>query len=97
MSWSERVKELAKGGLIIVALVTAFLLASGALTVLHHASCGRLDADRVSHLMPGHVTRGPDSIYVIGIGPGPPPSQIEAYWEAVSAMERAGCDVPGGR
>ena len=92
---SGRARELAKGGLIIVGLLAALLLGVGALTLIHHASCGRLDAERVSHLLPGHVTRGPDSRYVIGIGPGPPPSQIEAYWEAVSAMERAGCDVPG--
>jgi len=44
---------------------------------------------------PGHETRGPGSIYVIGISPGPPPSQIIQCWEDEAAMERAGCDVPG--
>jgi hypothetical protein len=54
-----------------------------------------LDAERISHLQPGHTTRGRDSIYVIGIEPGPPPSQIMEYWAAVSAMNEAGCAVPG--
>lgn len=95
MTWSKRMKELALGGLVVVALALAVLLAYGMLTALHGKSCDRLDAERISHLQPGHTTRGPDSIYVIGIEPGPPPSQIMEYWAAVSAMNEAGCAVPG--
>jgi hypothetical protein len=50
---------------------------------------------RVSHLEPGHETRGAGSIYVIGVGPGPPRSEISEYWDAEAAMTNAGCDVPG--
>jgi hypothetical protein len=95
VTWSHRVKEIALGGLVVLALGVAVLLASGVLTMLHGRSCDRLDAERISHLQPGHTTRGPGSIYVIGIEPGPPPSQIREYWEAEAAMERADCDVPG--
>ena len=95
MSWSHRATELAKSALVLVALLAVFGIVVGALTLSHHRTCDRLDAERVSHLLPGHVTRGPESIFVIGIEPGPPPSQILDYWAAVSAMERAGCDVPG--
>lgn len=95
MNRSNRVKEIALGGLIVLALALAVLLAYGALTMLQGRSCDRLDAERISHLQPGHTTRGPDGIYVIGIEPGPPPSQIMEYWEAVSAMNEAGCAVPG--
>lgn len=94
MTWSNWGKELAKGGLILLALALGFLLAMGILTFLRGSACDRLDAERISHLMPGHTTRGPDSIYVIGIEPGPPPSEIIEYWEAVAEMQRAGCDVP---
>ena len=97
MARSRGVTELAKGGLILLGLVAAFLIVAGGLSLLHRATCGRLDAERVSHLQPGHVTRGPASIYVIGIEPGPPPSQLEAYWAAESAMDRAGCEIPGAR
>jgi len=65
------------------------------LTILRHSACDRLNAERISHLQPGHETRGPGSIYVIGVGPGPPRSQIMQYWEAEAAMQRAGCEVPG--
>lgn len=85
---------MAKGLLIILALAAAFLVWVGVLTFFRHTSCNRLDAARISHLEPGHDTRGPGSIYVKGIGPGPPPSEISEYWEAVAAMQRAGCDVP---
>ena len=95
MTWSNRVKELAKGGLIVLALAVGVLLAAGVLSVLRGSACDRLDAERVSHLLPGHTTRGPESIYVIGLEPAPPPSQITEYWEAVSAMRNAGCEVPG--
>jgi len=93
---SNLTKELAKGTLILLALGAAFLAWVGVLTMARHASCDRLDAERISHLEPGHVTRGPGSIYVKGVGPGPPPSEIREYWESEAAMERAGCDVPGG-
>lgn len=95
MSWPNRAKDLAKGGLIILALVLGFVLAVGVFQAIHGSSCDRLDAERISHLKPGHTTRGPDGVNVIGIEPGPPPSQITAYWEAVSAMRNAGCVVPG--
>ena len=95
VTWSDRAKGFVKGGLVLLALAVAFFLAVGVLELFHRSACGRLDAERVSHLLPGHTTRGPHSIYVIGIEPGPPPSQITQYWEAVSAMQEAGCDVPG--
>jgi len=95
VSWSHRASELAKSGLVLVALLAVFGIVVGAFALSHHRTCGRLDAERVSHLLPGHETRGPASVYVIGIEPGPPPSQILEYWEAASAMERAGCAVPG--
>jgi hypothetical protein len=31
---------------------------------------------------------------VIGVGPGPPPSQIVPYLEAEAEMVRAGCSLP---
>lgn len=92
---SRWAKELAKGALVLLALAAAFLLWLGVLSLLNNSTCDRLDAERISHLQPGHVTRGPDGIYVKGIEPGPPPSEITEYWEAVSAMRGAGCDVPG--
>lgn len=95
MTWSSRAKESVKGLLVLLALAAAFFLWTGVLSFLRHQSCDRLDAERISHLLPGHVTRGPESIYVKGIEPGPPPSEITEYWEAEAAMERAGCDVPG--
>ena len=95
VSWSNRAKELAKGGLVLLALAVAFAFAVGLLGLSHQRTCDRLDAQRVSHLLPGHETRGPGSIYVIGISPGPPPSQIIQCWEDEAAMKRAGCDVPG--
>jgi hypothetical protein len=97
MARSRVVTELAKSGLILLGLVAALFIVAGAFSLLHRATCNRLDAERVSHLQPGHITRGPASIYVIGIDPGPPPSQLEAYWAAESAMDRAGCEIPGAR
>jgi hypothetical protein len=91
---SKWAKELAKGALVLLAIAAAFLAWAGVLSLLRGSSCGRLEAERISHLEPGHVTRGPDSIYVKGIAPGPPPSEITEYWEAVSAMQNAGCEVP---
>jgi hypothetical protein len=95
VTWSNLAKESAKGALVLLALAAAFFAWLGVLKILHHASCDRLDAVRISHLEPGHDTRGPGSIYVIGVGPGPPRSEILQYWEAEAAMERAGCDLPG--
>lgn len=95
MTWSNQVKELAKGGLVLLALVAGFFIWVGVFALMRNAECDRLDAVRVSYLEPGHDTQGPGSIYVIGVGPGPPPSQIMPYLEAEAAMERAGCDVPG--
>lgn len=88
-------KEFAKGLLVLVGLLVAVVAVIGVLSLLRDSSCGRLDAVRVSHLQPGHDAPGPDSIYVKGIEPGPPPSELEAYLEAESEMHKAGCDVPG--
>jgi len=95
MTWSNRAKELAKGGLVLLGLALAFLLWVGVFTTLRQRECDRLDEVRVSHLESGHETRGPGSIYVIGVGPGPPRSEISEYWDAEAAMTNAGCDVPG--
>jgi hypothetical protein len=95
VSWSRRAKEFAKGLLVLAGLLVAFVAVIGVLSLLRDSSCGRLDAVRVSHLQPGHDAPGPDSIYVRGIEPGPPPSELEAYLEAESQMHKAGCDVPG--
>jgi hypothetical protein len=95
VSWSRRAKELVKGLLILAGVLVAFLALIGGLSLLRDSSCGRLDAVRVSHLQPGHDAPGPDSIYVKGIDPGPPPSELDAYLEAESEMHKAGCDVPG--
>jgi hypothetical protein len=94
LSWSARLKDLLKGLLVILALVASLFAAIGVFTFLRHASCDRLDAERVSYLEPGHDTPGPGSIYVKGVGPGPPKSEILPYLEAEAAMTRAGCDVP---
>ena len=91
MTWSDRLKDVAKSGLVLLALAATVLLLVGALTLLRQRSCDRLNAERLSHLEPGHDTPGPGSIYVIGVGPGPPPSEIIEYLEAEATMERAGC------
>ena len=91
MTWSSRVKELLKGVLVLVALVATFFVVVGVLTLMRESSCDRLDAARVDHLEPGHDTPGPGSIYVIGVGPGPPPSELFEYLEAAAEMEKAGC------
>ena len=95
MSWSKRVKDLAIGALIVLALVAAFFLAIGAMDLIHRSACNRLDGERLSHLEPGHTHPGPDSIYVKGIGPGPPPSELQQYYEAEAEMEKAGCPGTG--
>ena len=95
MSGSRRAREFAKGLLVLVGVLIAFFVVIGLLSLLRDSSCGRLNALRVAHLQPGHDTPGPNSIYVKGIEPGPPPSELEAYLEAESEMHQAGCDVPG--
>ena len=61
MTWSEAAKALAKGALVLLALAVAFFAWAGVLRVMHQRSCDRLDAERLSHLEPGHHTRGPGS------------------------------------
>jgi hypothetical protein len=95
MAWSKRLKDLVMGLLIVLALVAAFFIGVSVLGLFHQTSCNRLDAERLSHLEPGHEHPGPGSIYVIGVGPGPPPSQLDAYYEAEAAMENAGCEGTG--
>lgn len=91
MTFSNWAKGSVKGLLVVLALAAAFGMWLGVLSLLHHTSCDRLDAARLEHLEPGHDTPGPGSIYVIGVGKGPPPSQIMAYLEAEAAWKRAGC------
>lgn len=91
MTWSKRAKDLVLGALVILALLATLLAAVGVLRILHRSACDRLNAERISHLEPGHDTPGPGNIYVIGVGPGPPPSELTEYLEAVAAMERNGC------
>ena len=95
MSWSRRAMDFAKGLLVLAGVLVAFFAVIGVLSLMRDSSCGRLDAVRVAHLQPGHDTPGPSSIYVKGIEPGPPPSELEAYLEAEAEMHKAGCDVPG--
>lgn len=95
MTWSKRVKDLAIGALIVLALVAAFFIGVGVLGLFHHSACNRLNDERLSHLEPGHEHPGPGSIYVIGVGTGPPPSELEEYYEAEAAMENAGCEGTG--
>jgi hypothetical protein len=87
------VKDVMKGLLILLALVAALLAAAGFLAITRQSSCDRLNAVRVSHLEPGHDSPGPGSIYVKGVGPGPPPSELQQYLEAEANMLRAGCEV----
>ena len=87
--------DLVKGLLIILAILAALFAAAGGLKLIHNSACGRLDGERLSHLEPGHIHPGPDSIYVKGVGPGPPPSELVAYYEAEAAMENAGCPGTG--
>ena len=95
MTLSKRLKDSAFGLLIVAALVLAFFAAAGVVALLRDSSCDRLDDARIAQLKPGHETPGPHGMFVRGIGPGPPPSQLEAYLEAEAEMQRAGCDVPG--
>lgn len=95
MDWSGKAKDAVLGALIILALVGGSLAAAGVISMLRRSACDRLNAERVSHLEPGHDSPGEGSIYVIGVGPGPPPSQLDAYYEAEAEMERAGCPGTG--
>jgi hypothetical protein len=95
-SGSRRAKEFVKGLLVVAGVLLAFFVVIGVLGLLRDSSCGRLDALRVSHLEPRQDRPGPNSVYVKGIEPGPPPSELDAYLEAESEMLKAGCDVPGG-
>lgn len=95
VTWPKRVKDLGIGLLIVIALVGGFFLAIGVLDFFHGSACNRLNAERLSHLEPGREHPGPDSIHVIGVGPGPPPSELDEYYEAEAAMENAGCEGTG--
>lgn len=95
MTWSRRTKDLTKSLLVILAVLAAFFAAVGVLSFLRQSECDRLNAERISHLEPGHEHPGPDSIYVKGVGPGPPPSELDQYYEVEAAMENAGCEGTG--
>jgi hypothetical protein len=95
VTWSKRAKDAVLGTLLIVVLIGGFFGAAGIMTWFRHSACDRLNAERLSHLQPGHEHPGERSIYVIGIEPGPPPSQLDQYYEAEAAMERAGCSGTG--
>lgn len=95
MTWSRRAKSFVLELLVVLGILAAFFTAVGVLAMLRHSTCGRLDAERLSHLEPGHIHPGPGSIYVKGVGPGPPPSELVAYYEAEAAMENAGCSGTG--
>ena len=91
---SARLSSFLKNVLLLLAIVSTLFVAIGVLSLLRGSACDRLDAERLAHLEPGHDTPGPGSINVVGVGPGPPKSQIIAYLEAESAMMQAGCDIP---
>jgi hypothetical protein len=81
---TARAKDLLKGALVVAALLAAFFLVIGVLALLQGSTCDRLDAERISHLLPGHTEPGPSSINV-------KPGEIIPYLEAEAAMQRAGC------
>jgi hypothetical protein len=95
MTASERAKDLLKGSLVVLALIAAFFLAVGLLSLMRNSACDRLNDARLQHLEPGHEEPGPGSLYVIGVGTGPPPSQLEEYYAAEAEMENAGCEGTG--
>jgi hypothetical protein len=95
VTWATRTKDWMKSFLVVLALLATMLVIAGVMSMMHHRACGRLDAERISHLEPGHIHPGPDSIYVKGVGPGPPPSELVAYYEAEAAMENANCGGTG--
>jgi hypothetical protein len=89
----ERTKRSVKNGtievLVFIAVIAAFFVAVGVLDLLRGGSCDRLDAERVSHLRPGHDIAGPDGIYIKGVGTER--SEAREYYEAASMMRSAGC------
>jgi hypothetical protein len=91
MTWRSRVKDGLKGGLILLALAFAFFAWIGVLQLSHRSACNRLNAERLSHLEPGHTIAGPGSIYVKGVGKGPPDSELLDYLEIEAEMQHAGC------
>ena len=94
MKVSSRVSSFLKNVVLLLTIVGTLSLAVGVLSLLRTSACDRLDAERVAHLEPGHDVPGPGSVNVIGVGPGPPESQIIEYLEAESAMMQAGCELP---
>lgn len=94
MKVSSRVSSFLKNVVLLLTIVGTLFLAVGVLSLLRTSACDRLDAERVAHLEPGHDVPGPGSVNVIGVGPGPPESQIIEYLEAESAMMQAGCELP---
>jgi hypothetical protein len=81
---SKRVGDLLKGALVVLALLAVFFVVVGVLSLLHESTCERLDAERISHLKPGHTRPGPSSVNV-------KPGEIMEYLEAEAEMNRAGC------
>ena len=88
MTRSKRMKELLLSLLVVLAVVGAFFVAVGVISMLRDESCERLNDARLEHLEPGHDLPGSGSENVIGVGPGPPPSQLFQYLEAASEMQR---------
>ena len=93
MAWSRR--DVLLNLVLLLAIVASVVVMAGWLDLLRGSACDRLNDERVSHLEPGHDSPGPGSIYVIGEGPGPPPSELVQYYEAEAAMERSGCEGTG--
>jgi hypothetical protein len=95
MGWPHRVKELLKSSLVLLAVIAAFFILVGVLAWMRNSACDRLNDARLAHLEPGHDDPGPGSIYVIGVGTGPPPSQLDEYYDAEAEMANAGCEGTG--
>ena len=95
MSWRKRAIHYLTGVLVILALLAGFFTAVGLLTLSNRSTCNRLNETRLNYLEPGHFHPGSRSIYVKGVGPGPPPSELDQYYEAEAAMEQAGCPGTG--
>lgn len=83
------IKDKVLGLLVLLAIVGAFFVVMGVLGLLKNSSCDRLDAERVSHVKPGHDTPGPGNTHIKGFGTDR--SEYTAYYEAVSRMAQAGC------
>lgn len=90
----EQLSSFLKNLLLLIAIVASLLIAIGVFAFFRDSACDRLDAERIAHLEPGHDTPGPGSVNVVGVGPGPPESEIIEYLEAEQAMVRARCEVP---